>query len=88
MTGYVPHGLNQTIGRNNGRGINARAMLEALNQPKKIIKQADGAIKYVGSKASVVLNSKGEVITAFGKSRGPQIWNDSGVVQPKRPFIE
>ena len=81
LTGHTYHGLNQAIGRNNGRGVNAKAMLQALKSPERIIPQADGAIKYVGEKATVILNSEGKIITTYGQSRGPQIWYSSGVVQ-------
>ncbi len=74
ITGYTKHGLNQVLGRNGGRGVSAKHMLDAVKNPKKVVEGANGAIKYQGKKAAVVLNSEGKVITAFGKSRGPQIW--------------
>ena len=39
-------------------------------------------MKYVGDNATIILNSEGEVITVFGRSRGPQVWDTSGVIQP------
>ncbi|ASB72078.1 tRNA(Glu)-specific nuclease WapA [Bacillus subtilis subsp. subtilis] len=69
ITGHTRHGLNQSIGRNGGRGVNLRAKLNAVRSPKKVIKQPNGATKYVGKKATVVLNKRGKVITAYGSSR-------------------
>lgn len=74
ITGYTKHGLNQALGRDGGKGVKATEMLEAIRNPKKIIQQADGAAAYRGKKTTVVLNKEGKVITTFGKSRGPQIW--------------
>ena len=84
ITGYTYHGINQAIGRDFGRGVRGQAILDAVKNPKKIVPQANGAMKYVGKEATVILNSKGQVITTFGKPRGPQVWNESGVVQPPR----
>ena len=81
ITGYTKHGLNQAVGRNGGRGVNAKAMLEAVRNPKKVVEQANGATKYVGKKATVILNQEGKVVTTYGKSRGPQIWNQ-GTTRP------
>ncbi|EFM8968161.1 hypothetical protein HGL71_002374 [Escherichia coli] len=74
ITGYTRHGLNQAIGRNGGKGINIKDMLDAVQNPKKVIENANGTIKYQGKRATVVLNKDGKVVTVFGKSRGPQIW--------------
>lgn len=49
-------------------------MLDAVRNPKKIVEQARGAVKYQGKKATVILSSEGRVITTYGKSRGTQIW--------------
>jgi|GEM_PF-1340014 len=73
ITGYTRHGINQTIGRDGGRGVSASATLDAVTNPTKVIAQAGGKTKYVGQNAQVVLNSEGKVITNIGKSRGPQI---------------
>lgn len=82
ITGYTKHGLNQTIGRNGGKGVNAQSMLNAVNNPKKVVEQANGATKYVGKEATVILNKEGKVVTTYGKkSRGPQIW-DQGTTRP------
>ena len=81
LTGYTSHGLNQAVGRNGGRGVNVKAILDAVRNPKKIIKQANGTTKYVGKKATVILNKEGKVVTTYGKSRGPQIW-DQGTTRP------
>lgn len=82
LTGYTKHGLNQTIGRNFGRGVNARAILDALKHPKDIIMQAKGSKKFIGKEATVILSPQGKLITAYGRARGPQIWDASGIIQP------
>ncbi|MDX8430226.1 MAG: RHS repeat-associated core domain-containing protein (plasmid) [Candidatus Algichlamydia australiensis] len=87
ITGYKKHGLNQAIGRDGGRGVNAKAILDAVQFPKKIVFQSDKAVRYVGKEATVVLNSEGKIITAFGKARGVQVWNRSGVVQTRETLI-
>ncbi|STR05626.1 PAAR-like domain-containing protein [Hafnia alvei] len=74
ITGFTKHGLNQAIGRNGGRGVNIKDMLDAVRNPKKIIENLNGTIKYQGKRATVVLNKDGKVVTVFGKSRGPEIW--------------
>ena len=81
MLEHCQHGLNQATGRNWGRGVNPGSILEAIKSPKKIVDQAWGAKKYVGSEATVILNSEGKIITTFGKARDPQIWNENGVIQ-------
>lgn len=80
VTGYTKHGLNQAIGRDWGRGVNIKAILDAVKNPIKVIEQCNKT-KFIGKDANVVLNNKGKVISTFGKSRGPQIWNEGGVVQ-------
>lgn len=57
-------------------------MFKALKYPKKISELANGSVKYIGDRATVILNSQGKIITTYGSPRGPQIWNLSGVVQP------
>lgn len=49
-------------------------MLDAVRSPKKVVEQSNGTIKYQGKKATVVLNAEGKVVTTYGKSRGPQVW--------------
>ncbi|OMP27928.1 hypothetical protein BAE31_07155 [Bacillus sp. I-2] len=68
IKGHTKHGLNQSVGRIGGRGVSAKAKLDAIRNPKKKIDQGNGTIKYVGKKATVVLNKKGQVVTAFGSS--------------------
>jgi len=71
ITGHTKHGLNQSIGRDGGRGVNAAAKLDAVRNPTKVVTQDGGRTKFVGKNAQVVLNSEGKVITVTGKSRGP-----------------
>ncbi len=68
LTGYTKHGINQAISRN-GRGVSPKAILDAVRNPKTIVEQGKGAMKYVGEKATVVLNKVGKVITTWGKPR-------------------
>ncbi|WP_143532198.1 RICIN domain-containing protein [Saccharothrix sp. ALI-22-I] len=70
--GHTRHGLNQSIGRNDGRGVNLRAMRDAVRNPKKVVQQEGGTVRYVGRNAQVVLNRDRQIVTAFGKSRGPK----------------
>ena len=72
IRGYTSHGLNQAIGRNDGRGVNIAAMHHAVRYPKKVVTQSGGRVKYIGQRATVVLNSKGQVITVHGKARSPK----------------
>jgi hypothetical protein len=73
ITGHTKHGLNQSIGRDGGRGVNAAAKFDAVKNPVKIVAQTGDRTKYIGKNAQVVLNKDGKVISVFGKSRGPQI---------------
>ncbi|MEI7265336.1 RHS repeat-associated core domain-containing protein, partial [Pectobacterium carotovorum] len=75
ITGYTKHGLNQAVGRNGGKGVNAKDMLDAVKNPKKVVENANGTTRYQGKRATVVLNQEGKVVTTFGKSRGPEIWS-------------
>ena len=64
ITGYTRHGLNQAIGRE-GAGVKPGAILDAVNNPKQVIHQTGGRIKYVGQNATVVTNAEGKVITTW-----------------------
>ena len=71
ITGYTAHGLSQAISRNAGRGVHPGAILDAVRNPAKTVLQANGAVKYVGRDATVVLNQEGKVITTWGIPRSP-----------------
>ena len=71
LTGYTDHGVSQVIGRDGGRGVHPAAIVDALRNPTKVRTQADGATKYVGARGTVVLNSEGRLITAWGQPRNP-----------------
>ncbi|MFS0647367.1 hypothetical protein [Siminovitchia sp. 179-K 8D1 HS] len=60
--------LNQSIGRNGGRGVSVKAKLRH-KEPQKIINQSGGRKRYVGKNAQLVLNNMNQVITVFGSSR-------------------
>jgi len=68
VTGYTRHGLNQVIGRDGGKGVSPKAILDAVKNPIEKIEQIEGKIKYVGTDAVVVLNKDGKLITAYAKS--------------------
>ncbi|WP_426292660.1 RHS repeat domain-containing protein [Dyadobacter endophyticus] len=76
VTGYTRHGLNQSIGRDGGRGVKASEMLEAVKNPKKVTTQNNGGIRHDGTGAKVVVNSDGKVISTFGKPRGEVIYSN------------
>lgn len=67
ITGYTKHGLNQAISRD-GLGVSPRAILDAVKNPLRSIPQSNGAIKYVGEKATVILNQAGKVISTWARS--------------------
>jgi len=71
LTGFTRHGLNQVISRDAGRGVSAGAVLDALRNPLRIVQQGKGVLKYVGDKATVIINRAGKVITAYGIPRNP-----------------
>lgn len=75
FTGYTKHGLNQAIGRNGGKGIHPKAILDALRDPKRIRQFPDGRTRIDGKNGTtVVQNRYGRVVTTFGNNpRGPRI---------------
>jgi len=64
LTGYTRHGLNQAISRD-GVGVSARAILDAVKNPKAIVDQGVRGVKYVGEHATVILNKGGKVISTW-----------------------
>ena len=70
ITGFTKHGLAQVMGRDGGRGVSNKALIDTINAPiQKIIQKENGTIKYVGENAVVVLNAAGEVVTAYAKNK-------------------
>ncbi|MCD8413657.1 hypothetical protein [Tenacibaculum finnmarkense] len=69
VTGHTKHGLNQSINRNGGRGVSAKAKADAIVNPKTKTAQSSGRTKFKGKKATVITNSDGKVVTTFGSSR-------------------
>jgi RHS repeat-associated protein len=63
----VKHGLHQAIGRD-GHGVSIRAYADALRNPSRIVQQANGRIKYIGTNATVVLNSTGQMVTSWART--------------------
>jgi len=70
IKGYTKHGLNQAISRNGGKGVKTSAILDAVKNPKKVTESRGGTTIYKGSKANVVLNGDGKVVTTSGSNRG------------------
>jgi RHS repeat-associated protein len=68
IRGYTRHGLAQAIGRDAGRGVSPSAILDAVRSPLSKSGQADGATKYVGQNAVVVVSSDGRVVTTYARS--------------------
>ena len=63
ITGFTKHGINQAI----QRGVTPDRILGTLRNPVKIVHQSGGRIKYIGQKATVVVNKVGKVITTWPK---------------------
>jgi len=68
ITGYTSHGLNQVISRDGGNGVAASSILDAVSNPTSV-QVINGTTKYVGNEATVIVNSDGKVVTAYGKPR-------------------
>ncbi len=79
ITGYTEHGLFQAIGRDYGHRVSPSAILDAVNEPKSVVQQANNTTKYTGKSAKVVLNEDGKVVTTMSTKksayRGPQTQN-------------
>jgi|GEM_PF-1050479 len=63
LSGFTKHGLNQAINQE----VSPSAILDALNNPIKIIPKSNGTTRYIGRHAVVVLNPAGNVITVWGQ---------------------
>lgn len=73
IKGYVPHGYDQAMGRDGGRGVTDEAMRDAVNDPIKPVQvqphPKGPTFKFQGKNAVVVLNEQGEVVTTYAKNR-------------------
>lgn len=70
ISGYKVHGLNQAISRD-GTGVSPWAILDAVNNPVRVVQQPErGTVKYVGQYAVVVLSELDKVVTTYAKTRG------------------
>jgi hypothetical protein len=67
IRGFTKHGINQAISRE-GVGVAEGPMMDAVRNPTKLIQQADGAVKYVGKDATVILNKAGKVISTWARN--------------------
>jgi RHS repeat-associated protein len=68
IRGYTKHGLEQAIERDAGKGASPSAILQAVRSPLSETVQADGATKYVGQNAVVVVSGEGNVITTYARN--------------------
>jgi RHS repeat-associated protein len=68
IKGYTQHGLEQAIARDAGRGVSPSAILDAVRAPISETVQADGATKYVGQNAVVVVSSDGRIVTTYARN--------------------
>ena len=64
ISGYTRHGLNQAISRE-GVGVSSRAILDAFKNPLGIAGQSGGRFVLTGADATVIVNSEGQVISAW-----------------------
>jgi hypothetical protein len=73
ITGFTRHGLNSVISHD-AHGVSNRAILDAIRNPLKIVREVDSAgrvsYSFVGKDALISLNSKGQVITGWARSVG------------------
>jgi RHS repeat-associated protein len=67
LSGYSRHALNQAISRE-GTGVSARAILDAIRNPLKVIPKAGNTTLVIGRDAAVVLNESGQAVTVWAKS--------------------
>jgi RHS repeat-associated protein len=67
ITGFTKHGINQAISRD-GVGVATRAIADAVKNPIKVVAGRNGATKYIGRDATVVLNKAGKVITTWARN--------------------
>jgi hypothetical protein len=70
ITGWIPHSLDQIADRDGGIGVSKDELVNAFNDPIKIRPMANGSFQFIGKNATVVLNSRGEVITGWARNSG------------------
>ena len=79
ITGYtidrfgLRHALHRAISRDS-HGVAARAILDAVRNPVRTVLQANGAVKYVGAHATVVLDHAGKMITTWARNSAGWRW--------------
>jgi len=69
ITGWTTHGRDQALGRDGGVRVSNNAMVDAVNNPVKVINQSGGRTRFEGNNAVVVLNQRGEVVTVWPRGR-------------------
>ncbi|MBS1709720.1 MAG: RHS repeat-associated core domain-containing protein [Armatimonadetes bacterium] len=79
IKGFTKHGINQVIGREEGIGVANEAILDAIKNGR-IVKAANGTIRFVGSRATVVMNADNVLVTAWPTSKaGTRIGSGGGL---------
>ncbi len=73
FSGYTRHAEEQIVGRDGGLGVRREALENAFQHPVHGVDRvvdAHGRLsyRYHGDDATVVMNSKGEVITGWAKN--------------------
>jgi filamentous hemagglutinin len=71
ITGYSNHALEQIAGRDGGIGVSQSALNNAWSNPQKIEyfpSKYGPTFRYTGKDAVIVVNTEGNVVTAWGKS--------------------
>ena len=61
-TGYTQHGLNQKI----NRSVATQDIVNTVRNPGVVIKQSNNKSLHVSTKAAVVLNADGKIVTTYG----------------------
>jgi len=69
MTGRWQHALDQMAARDGGRGVTDRAVQDAFDNFQSIKEQSNGRWQFKGRDATVILESDGELVTAWGTNR-------------------
>ena len=67
IAGYTGHGIEQAIGRE-GVGVAPRAILDAFQNPLKIVGQSGSRFQMIGQDATIVVNAEGKIITTWANN--------------------
>lgn len=77
---FTKHGFGQFFGRDGGRGVSDVALRATLRNPRQIIKQEGGKLKFIGDDAVAIVNREGRIVTTWAtNSRGIRtVWQGCG----------